>query len=535
MGTTTSPWTPEEITVIRQHLVNMLNNALFIQGERQSRFLQYIVEKTLAGEGRKLRQFNIGVDVFDRDASFDPSVDSIVRVEAGRLRAKLREYYSDESNNNSVRIEMRKGKYAVDFQFQENSSPAVLTANSETGKDEGSHALDNRPVIAVLAFVNTSGDPEQDYFADGISEDIITDLSKFPGLAVIARHSSFSYKNKTVASQDIAEQLGADYILEGSVRKSGSRVRISAQLINSGDLRQIWAERYDHQLDDIFTVQDDVTRKIVAALQLTLRPSENTSLRKNATTRLEAYDCVLRGAEYARHSSREDLMQAQSLFRRAISLDAEYAEAYARLSRLYVYLWISGLGKSSGGILQEAMELAGRAVELCPNSALTHAALGWVYQWLNENDKAVAEWRLAIELDASQADALNWLALNLAWAGQTQQAREKIACASRLDPLEKYYFPRGMIAYMEGQYGEAIELFEKLTINDPAFIPGYLFLACSCSLSGQQEQARVAVQKILQINPDYKLSRANKGSITVPDIRERFRNTLVQLGLPLLD
>jgi len=172
-------------------------------------------------------------------------------------------------------------------------------------------------------------------------------------------------------------------------------------------------------------------------------------------------------------------MQAQSLFRRAISVDAEYAEAYARLSRLYVYQWISGLGKNGEGILQQALELANRAVELCPNSALTHAALGWVYQWLHENDLAVAEWRLAIELDASQADALNWLALNLAWAGDTQEAIEKLDCARRLNPLEKYYFPSGVIAYMDRNYSEGIDLLEKLVVNDPAFVPGYLFLASS--------------------------------------------------------
>ena len=163
-------------------------------------------------------------------------------------------------------------------------------------------------MIAVLAFTNTSGDPEQEYFADGISEDIITDLSKFSDLAVIARHSSFTYKNKDVDSAEIGRQLGADFILEGSVRKAGNKVRISAQLVSTRDLRQLWAERYDHNLDDIFSVQDDVTREIIRALQLKLKGNEKTS--NEHTTNLEAYDCVLRGAEYARQSNREDMMQA---------------------------------------------------------------------------------------------------------------------------------------------------------------------------------------------------------------------------------
>jgi adenylate cyclase len=526
MGTPTTKWNLEEITLVRECLALMLKSDLFILSERQSRFLQYIVEKTLEGEGKKLKQYSIGIDVFDRDVAFDPTIDSIVRVEAGRLRAKLREYYSSLGSEDPVWIELSKGKYAVDFQFRQDIKVNAVSAPS---------SIEDKPLIAVLAFINSSGDPEQEYFADGISEDIITDLSKFPGLAVIARHSSFSFKNKAADTQEIARQLGADYILEGSVRKAGSRVRISAQLVDASVVRQLWAERYDHELDDIFAVQDDVTKKIVAALQLTLGGDEKTGLRQKTPTNLEAYDCVLRGAEYSRHSDREDLVQAQALFRRAISLDPEYAEAYARLSRLYVYKWISGLDQSGQFNLQEAKELASRAVELCPNLALAHASLGWVYEWLHENDKAMAEWGRAIELDPSQADALNWLSLNLAWAGQTQEANEKIECARRLNPLEKYYFPRGMISYMDGNHNEAISLFEKLIVQDPAFLPGHLFLASSYGIMGLQEQGQATVKKILLINPDYKIFKASKGSITVPEISKRFRQSLVQLGLPLAD
>ena len=520
----------EESAIVRECLANLLKKDLFAQSERQSRFLEYVVEKTIEGDGRKLNQFSIGIDVFDRDESFDPAIDSIVRVEAGRLRAKLREYYSDVGNEDIVQIEIRKGKYVANFEFKKNITPNVTIAQNVSLASIGPTAVDNKPVIAVLAFTNTSGDPEQEYFADGISEDIITDLSKFSDLAVIARHSSFAYKNKNVDTGEIASQLGADFILEGSVRKAGEKVRITAQLIGVKGLRQLWAERYDRSLDDIFSVQDDVTREIIRALKLKLKGDEKTS--DEHTTNLEAYDCVLRGAEYARQTNREDRMQARALFRKAISLDPEYAEAYARLSRLYVYQWISGLDNTGELILGKAKELALRAVEICPDSAFAHAALGWAYEWLHENDLAVAEWLRAIELDASQAEAFNWLSLNLAWSGQTEQAKEKIDCAKRLNPLEEYCFPYGMVAYMEGNYKEAITLFQKLVTQDPAFIPAYLFLASCYEICGENDKGKVAVQSILQINPGYRISVTGRASIRVPEISTRFRTGLIELGIP---
>lgn len=522
-------WNSDEITLIKESLARMLNSDLFVQGVRQSRFLEYIVEKTLAGEGSRLKQYSIGIDVFDRDDSFDPAIDSIVRVEAGRLRAKLREYYSNPDSIDEVQIAMRKGKYIVEFQFQNSINTKASSSKGRLNK------VDEKPVIAVLAFNNTSGDSSQEYFTDGISEDIITDLSKSPGLSVIARQSSFSYKNTNIDMNEIAQQLGADYILDGSLRKAGNRVRISAQLVDVSDEKQLWAERYDHELDDIFAVQDDVTKKIVSALEVTFGQNDGEQRKYHKPSSLEAYDCVLRGVEYARHSSRDDLMQAQALFRKAISLDPEYAEAYARLSRLYVYQWISALDNVAQPILLEALELANRAVELCPYSALPHASLGWVHQWLDEDDKAMTEWRRAIELDPNQAEALNWLSMNLSWSGNTEEAREKQDCARRLNPLEKYYFPRGMIAFMDGDYEEAKNLFEKLIVQDRAFIPGHLYLAVSYGVMGLREQGEAAVKNIFQINPDFKISRSVEGRIRVPAIAEIFRQHLLELGLPLVD
>ena len=200
---------------------------------------------------------------------------------------------------------------------------------------------------------------------------------------------------------------------------------------------------------------------------------------------------------------------------------------------MYVYQWISGSNNSGELNLDKAKKLALRAVELCPDSAFAHASLGWAYEWLHEYDLAVAEWLRAIELDASQADTLYWLSLNLAWSGKTRDAKEKIDCARRLNPLEEYYFPLGIIAYMEGDYEEAIELLKKLLTQDAAFLPGYLFLASSYGITGLEVEGKAAVQSLLAINPDFRILRGDKGTIKVPKVRNQFRNSLMQLGMPL--
>ena len=519
-----------EIEQVKNSLAKILQHEAFAQSNRQSRFLSYIVETTLEGKGGTLKQFSIGLDVFDRDENFDPSIDSIVRVEAGRLRSKLRDYYAEDGSKDEVLIEVRKGRYAPSFIFRKFDE-----STQQSTTEHGKHLIiDDKPHIAVLAFSNSSGDAEQEYFADGISEDIITDLSQFPDLAIISRHSTFSYKYRHVDAAEIGRELGADFVLTGSVRKSGDKVRVSAQLVRTVDLRQLWADRYDHAINDIFRVQDEVSSNIIHALQMTLKINTQKSAEPRHTQNLEAYDCVLRGAEYARKSNREDLTQAVALFRKAISLDNEYAEAYARLSRIYIYQWISGMD-SSRSTLDKAEELAQTAVRFCPNSALCHAALGWAYEWQDKNEDAVAQWRKAIEIDNSQAEALNWLALNLAWSGYTQEAAEKLEATKRLNPLEEYCFLGGIIAYMESRFLDASKLFEKSLDNDPAFIPGHLFLASSFVLLGEQERGVRAAARILEINPAYQLPGSNEGKIKVPELARQFRQSLDGLGLSRAD
>ena len=230
-------YTEPQITMIRQHLTDLLESQTFAQAGRLRRFLDYVVSASLSGNDNQLNQYAIAIDVFDRDASFDPTTDAIVRVEAGRLRAKLLEYYDTVTDPSAVRIALPRKSYAARFQFTEPAKPSVLV------DDKPAADASTAATLAVMPFVNMSADPEQEYFADGITEDLITDLSRLPGLGVIARQSVFVYKNTAVDSRRVCEELNADLLLEGSVRRSGQRVRINAQLIDGKSGQHCWAER----------------------------------------------------------------------------------------------------------------------------------------------------------------------------------------------------------------------------------------------------------------------------------------------------
>lgn len=517
-----------EASAVRAQLGRMLTHPLFMQSERQSRFLKYIVEETLTGGGRRLNQFVIGVDVFDRDASFDPAIDSIVRVEAGRLRAKLREYYAEVGQGDPVWILLPKGRYATVFQ---SGGPAVGSPHPANGS-AGHPASQARPIVAVLPFDNRSDDPEQEYFSDGIAEDLITELSRVSGIGVMSRQSTFIFKGKSAPAQQVCEELGADHVVHGSVRKAGTRVRITAQLVDGRTGQQRWADRYDRELLDIFSVQDEVVQKIASALQVTLTNSGTGRTSRKGAPSVEAYDCVLRGQEYARSFRREDLLQARALFRRAMTLDANYAEAHASLARVLVYEWIAGFSTERDRVLPEALDLAQRAVALDPDSAITHSTLGWTHLWMDDYNSAIVEGEKAIELDQSSAFALSWMAMCQAWAGKTEEAAQLLERAMQLNPVEPYYYARGLIYYVKNQLREAADLFEKSVRNNLSFVPARLYLASCYGLLGQEQAGRAEIAAIMSINPGYRTSGVGDPRHKDPALAARFATSLQRLGLP---
>lgn len=356
------------------------------------------------------------------------------------------------------------------------------------------------PSIAVLPFDNMSGDPEQAYFADGITEDIITEISKIAGLSVISRNSTFTYKGKATKAQDISRDLGVASVLEGSVRKAGERVRITAQLIDGRSGGHIWAERYDRDLADIFAVQDDVTEKIVGALELNLIDGAQHRKARSETGIPQAYDCVLRGREQYHRFSTEGNLRARELYERAIELDPGYAAAHAGLAEATMHDWFTG----SPEALERALEMAQKARELDPALPLVYEALGNILLFKRRYDEAFAAIKTWIEVEPGNADAYANLAAVLHISGEHEQIAALIEKAMRLNPFYPFYYMLyiGMADLMMRRYDTAIAAIRRSITRNPDAMPPHLFLAACYGHLGDEARAREAMSEVHRIQPD---------------------------------
>ncbi|MFQ5983670.1 MAG: adenylate/guanylate cyclase domain-containing protein, partial [Woeseiaceae bacterium] len=367
--------------------------------------------------------------------------------------------------------------------------------------------LPDKPSVAVLPFENMSGDPEQEYFADGVAEDIITSISKLSQLLVIARNSSFTYKGRAVTVQDIAEELGVRYVVEGSVRKAGNRVRITAQLIDCTTGGHLWAERFDRELTDIFAVQDEVTQEIVSAMALKLTADEQRSLIHQGTKNLEAYDYFLRGREQHWLLSKESNARAKAMLKRAIDLDPGCAPAHAFLAEAYLLSYINRWEGSADRSLEQAHEHAQRAVNLDETYPQAHSALGHTKLWMRQHDRAIAEYKRATALDPSFAGGYIGLSRVLLYAGRSEEAIQWINRAMRLDPhFSDIYLHNLAQAYFQlDRYEEAIDLLKRRLIRKPDTDISRVLLAASYGHLGCIEESRAMWAEALRVNPDYSL------------------------------
>jgi TolB-like protein/Flp pilus assembly protein TadD len=336
--------------------------------------------------------------------------------------------------------------------------------------------LPDKPSIVVLPFVNMSKDPEQEYFSDGITEDITADLSKLSGFFVIASNSARVYKGKAVDVKVVSRELGVRYVLEGSVRKADSRVRINAQLVDGLSATHVWAESYDRELKDIFALQDEVRQKIVLALKVKLTLEEQERFKRAPTDNLEAYDYLLRGAESLYRGTKEANAQARQLFERAIALDPKYAGAYAWLGWTYFDL--------DSQNLERAFELAQKAIALDDSQPDAHHLLSWVYLWgKNQPEQALAEAERAITLDPNYADGYWVLAQVLNFVGRPQEAIGVAEKALRLDPrgpnVAMCLNQLGLAYLLTGRLEEAIATLKQVLVHNSNFSPAYSNLAFS--------------------------------------------------------
>ncbi len=372
--------------------------------------------------------------------------------------------------------------------------------------------LPDKPSIAVLPFVNVSDDPKQEYFCDGLTEEIITALSKVPKLFVIARNSVFTYKGKPVKVNQVAEELGVRYVLEGSIRKAGDEMRITAQLIDALSGHHLWAERYDRNLKEIFAVQDELTKNIITALQVKLTEGEQVRTAAKGTNNLEAYLKYLQSMALMRQFNIESNALAKQLAQEAIALDPEYAMPYMVLSSTHqMDVWL-GTSKSPKESVAKSMELIQKAIDLDPTYAEAYGHLGFTYTMIGEHDKAVANAERAAALNPNSAYAHMRMGHTLRFAGRYEEAIPEYKKAIRLNPIPptNYLFGLGSAYCWTGQYEEAIKWCEKAVRQDPDSFLTRLIMTMVYSQSGRLEDARAEAEEVLRINPKFSVDRWEK-------------------------
>ena len=476
---------------VSAQLARILASPDFAQALRLQKFLTYVVEETLAGRGGLLKEYSIALEVYDRDDSFDPRTNSIVHVEASRLRGKLKQYSGDAGRDDAVRITLPTGSYAP--MFAANIARAVTAEAGEVRS-----IVVDRPIVAVLPFTNMSGDPEQEYFADGLTEDIITVLSQTRMFPVIARNSTFTYKGMAVLAQQVAEELGARYIVEGGVRKGGSQVRITAQLIDSETGHHVWAEKYDRELDDIFAVQDEITQRITSIIVPTLEQAEQKRVATKRTDILDAWDCYLRGKAHLNELTKQGTIDARAMFERAIALDAAYSQAYAEIAHSHYRDVVFGFSDDEAESLGRWMEAARRAVALDDEDAWGHIVLGMAFARNRQFDLAAAQCKRAMELEPAGRGQI-FYGVQLIYLHKPDEGIPFIEAGLDLSPKDPYsyfYMTRLADAHLQcRRYEQAIEWAQKAIGRRPDYVEARLVAAASLGLSGEESEAANALKE----------------------------------------
>ncbi len=489
--------------------------------EALAKLLRHHADEGNTGEGIELGQHLL---------TLDPALESAHR--------NLMRLYAAQGARDAVVRQYERCREALerDLGIEPSAETRALYREfTKTPAGRGDGEAGRQASIAVLAFDNISGDAEQEYFSDGISEDIITDLSKLSNLFVIAHNSSFKFKGRSVDVRDVGNDLGVRYVLEGSVRKAAGRVRITAQLVEADTGSHLWAERYDRDYEDIFALQDEITGKIVTALIGKLTDGEQQRLVSRYTDDPLAYDFFLKGRAYFLRWSQYGHSQARKMYEQAIELDPDFAGAYAEMSHTFFMESIEWDGGPEA--LDRGLELAQKAVALDDSLPLAHVRLGWIYLWKRRFEQAIAEYERAITLDPNHADAYSRLAQTLCSAGKPEEGIDLAKKAMRLDP----YYPAssalylGNCYYWSGRYEEALEAFKNALARYPDFGPALRKTAAIYAELGRMDEARADIAELLRVMPEASLEHLRRRPINPerdPAAVQRYHEALRKAGLP---
>jgi len=469
-----APQAPAFISIpaaeVQDQLKQILASPGFRRSARLQRFLRLAVEQTLAGKTDQLKEYIIGRDVFDRGTDYDPRVDSIVRVEAQRLRKKLREYYRTHGHTDPILINLQSGTYVPAFARAPHPHSALVGVKAESMV---TLARPDPRTVAVFPFSNLSPEPEQEYFCDGITEDIINALSAIPELQVIGRTSLFALKRTNSDPHEIGVRLGAGTIIEGSVRKAGELLRVSARIVDSETRQTRWSQVFDRKTSDVFSIEDEIARSIA----LTLRADRPPVWSQKAPT-TEAHILYLKGRQAWNQLTREGYQTAIAQFSRAISLYPDFAPPYAGLADTYTWLSLWGMMRPREA-LPKAKEAARQALRLDPASAQAHSSLAaarFFYDW--DWQESVLLLQRALDLQPSYLDGHQIHGVCLLMLGRFEEALLSLERAVHLDPLSvRMNRTVGLAYYFQGRAHEAQKWLEAAIALDPDSKESHYLLA----------------------------------------------------------
>jgi TolB-like protein/cytochrome c-type biogenesis protein CcmH/NrfG len=516
-------------------VVDAVNCAVEIQQELAQRNMEL-------PNNRKMK-FRVGINVGDvveeSGRIYGDGVNIAARIEglaeAGGICISGRVY--DQVENKLDLAYMYLGEQKVKNITRPIRVYAVKMAPDVTESDlERKHEPPVKPSIAVLPFLNMSGDAEQEYFSDGITEDIITALSRFRWFFVIARNSSFTYKGETIEIKQVAEDLGVRYVLEGSVRKAGNRVRITAQLIDAPTGYHVWAERYDQDIEDIFAVQDEITHNIVRSVGPEFLSAEMKRAQRKDVRNLDVWDCIMRASSHHGRYTQKDATEAQSLLRKAIELDPMSPEAFCLLAFTHLQQVQFGWSESKAKSIKEAEKAAQSAVEIDDRDAWAHTALGLVDLISKRYEDAVFRLEKAIDLNPNLANAYGALGQAQALAGEYETAVTHINKAILLsphDPFVVYWLGHlGVAAFADERYEDACYWGRKTIQQNPMFPGGHRLVAASCGQLGRAQEAANELKELLLLMPGMSADDVRKQvPFKKPGDMERYIEGLRKAGL----
>ena len=517
---------------IRSTLDKILSSPGFVNADRLSRFLRYTVEETLNGQPDKLKETLLGIEVFGRKPTYDPRVDAVVRTEAVKLRARLRDYYESEGREDELVIDLPKGAYVPAFRYRDKvlDVPPALETPEKPARPDWKPALAGALIIAILAvsiyftsrarkpqqnarppelasiavlpFADLSPDHDQEYFCDGMTEEIIDALAKVGGFRVVARTSSFAFKGKQQDIRDIGKQLNVGTVLEGSVRKDGNRLRVTAQLNSVADGYHLWSETYERELKDVFTVQDEISKAIVNTLQLKL--ANKGSQARPPSGNVEAYDLYLQGRYHWSRWRTEGAERAIHYFEQAIAKDAKYAAAYAGMADSYCWLGFFGALPPSQA-MSKAQQAAQKALSLDDSLADAHTSLAYVktlyeFDWTG----AEREFRRALELNPGVWEThFGYGITYFAPQERLEDALREMQMARDLDPLSPITNTYLGSAYqMLRRPLDAIAQLKRALDLDPNFIEAHLTLANVYLDQGRFQEYAAELERVKQLAPE---------------------------------